>query len=335
MPAQAAAQKAPAPAPQAPISRLAKIQKGRLRFPLRFVIYGPEGVGKSTLAAASPNPIWLDIEDGSSRLNVARYQFRDDASGHVPNNYAEVISAIDDLGMNDHPFETLVIDTADRLESLIWKFMMERDKKTSIEDYGFGKGFNLAVDEWRALCVRLDRLRSVRRMSVILLAHAQIRTFKNPDGEDYDRYNLRINEKAGGFLKEWSDVAGFACFEEGAAKQIGDKNGRPKGFSTGRRLLKVARTAAFDAKSRIDLPAEVEMDLANPWGPLAAAVEAGYENELDKLASAIAAELARIGDDALAPKVEAATKEAVAKGDATSLSRYLADMKKRPSKSNQ
>jgi hypothetical protein len=318
------------------LSRLANVQKGRLREPLRYVFYGDEGVGKSTLAAHSPDPIWFDIEDGSGRLDVARYMFRDETGGHVPRTYVEILNAIEDLTANEHPYKTLVIDTADRLETLIWRWMLERDSgkttamnkggKTlhSIEDYGFAKGYVMAVDEWRSLCFRLDRLRTNRRMSVIWLAHAQIRTFKNPEGEDYDRYHLRIHERAAGFLKEWSDVAGFCCFEQGASKLEGD---RAKGFSTGMRLLKLERTAAYDAKSRISLPPEVKLEPMNPWAPFAKAVDDGIDMDADKLTTLINAEVKRLGDKELEKRVKTAVTDA--KGDTEALSRYLMDLKRR------
>jgi DNA polymerase III delta prime subunit len=311
--------------------------------PLRYMFYGPEGVGKTTLAASAPDPILLDIEDGSSRVDVARYVFRDTANGHVPASYSDVIAAIDDLIASPHDYKTLAIDSVDRLESLLWKQMMERDSQVSarnpkgityesIEDYGYGKGYINAVEEWRALCARLDRLRTVRQMSIVLVGHAQIRLFKNPQGEDFDRYQLRIDNKAGGFLKEWADVTGFACFEEDAAKAPGMKSQRPKGFSTGKRLLKLSRTAAVDAKSRINLPDEVEISLDNPWGPFGAAVEASYEEEIPKLAAAINAEITRINDPEMAARAAAPIAAAVEAKDASALSRYLTDLQKRPAK---
>lgn len=331
-------------APPAPASRLGKVQRGRLKVPYRYVFYGPEGVGKSTLAAHSPAPIWFDIEDGSADLDVARYPFRllpngDVApGGYVPQSYPDVLAAIDDLTNNVHTHKTLVIDTADRLESLLWRWMLERDSKSgpmnksgrvlhSIEEYGYGKGFQLALDEWRALCLRLDRLRLSRGMEIIVLAHMQIKNFKNPTGEDYDRYQLRLNPLAAGYLREWSDAAGFFCFDEGGNKLDKDDD-RAKGYSTGRRLLKMTRTAAHDAKTRLALPEEIEVDISNPWGPFAAAVAASYEVNPAELARLIDAEVERIGgvNAAVAAQISAAREKA----DVGALSRYLMELKKRP-----
>jgi len=331
----------PAPKPAPPASRLAKVQRGRLLGPTRYVIYGPEGVGKTTLAAAAPDPIFFDVEDGSSQIEVARYPFRDGIAGHVPVKLMEVNAAIDDLVTSEHNYKTLVIDSVDRLESLIWKFMLARDsipsarnpkatQMESIEDYGFSKGYNTAVEEWRAFCARLDRLRYARNMEIVLVGHAQVKTFKNPSGDDYDRYQLRINEKAGGFLKEWAEVTAFACFEEGTAKET--KHSRPKGFSTGRRLLKLSRSAAVDAKSRLALPEEVEIDISNPWRPFAEAVAAARAVDVGALEGLIKAELERIGDDEITAKATAAVKEAMAANDGARMQRFLGTLQSRPAK---
>lgn len=314
-------------------SRLDRAQRTRLKDPLRCLFFGPEGVGKSTLAADAPTPIWLDIEDGSGRLEVTRYPFRDGRGGHVPQTYQEVLAAIEDLSTQDHPYRTVVIDTVDRLESLIWKFIIEREaptfkgKLTNIEGFGYGRGYAIAVDEWRAFCLKLDRLRTSRDMSIVLLAHAQIRTFKSPTTDDYDRYGLRLNDKAAGFLREWCDIVGFACFEEGAANVNGD---RARGVSTGRRLLKFERTAAYDAKARFALPAELELSISSPWAPLGNAIESAANMTIEQIKAAIHAECVRIGDVEGTKKVHAAVVEADAKSDSVALHRYLAALRTRP-----
>lgn len=319
----------PAPA-AATTGRLTKVKRGKIKQALRFVIYGPEGVGKSTLAAFSPNPLWFDCEDGSGRLDVARYQFRDGDGGHVPHTYGEILAALDDLTANPHEFKTLVIDTADRLESLLWKHVIAKSGKAydNIEAFGYGKGYTVALDEWRGLCSRLDRLRVARDMTIVILAHAQIRTFKSPTTDDYDRFWLRIHEKAGGFLKEWSDVTGFATFEEGASKIVGSNSDRVRGYSTGRRLLMLKRTAAYDAKTRYAMPDEIELDAANPWAPLAKAVDDSADMSAADVVALIDAEVVRLGAGDVVQKGIAAAV-AKANGDTETLHRILLELRKR------
>ncbi len=320
-----------------PTSRLAQVKAGMLTDALRYVFYGAEGVGKSTLAAHAPKPIWFDCEDGTGRLNVARYPFRDGPGGHVPESYAELVAGVRDLGVADHAYQTLVIDTADRLQALIWKHVLERDsgkisavnkgakKLDSIESYGYAKGYVIALEEWRAFCRHLDELRNRRGMSIIVLGHVQIRTFKDPAGEDYDRYHLRVHDQAAGFLKEWADVVGFVRFEEGAAK-IDPDDARAKGYSTGRRLIMLERTAAYDAKTRIPLPPEVELATGDPWAPLAEAVAAGRSATPEQLMALIKKECVRLDDADTTANVEAACK---ATTDTATLSRYLNALRRR------
>lgn len=276
-----------------PPSRLAAVKRGQLRRPLRCLFYGPEGVGKSSLAADAPAPIFLDVEGGADNLDVARYPFRDEDGGHIPRTYAEVLAAIDDLARAKHDYQTVVIDTVDALESLIHRHLCAEHGKASIEDFGYGKGYQAALDVFRQLTVRLETLRD-RGLTVILVGHSITKAYKNPLGEDYDRFQLRIHDKAGGHVKEWCDVVGFIRFDEAGAKLKGDtaQTKRARGYSTGQRLVHLSRTAAWDAKARLGLPAQFELDAAHPWAPFAAAVSGATD---DDLAGQITAELARLG----------------------------------------
>jgi hypothetical protein len=124
----------------------------------------------------------------------------------------------------------------------------------NIEDVGFGKGYNAALDRWRDMLSRLDTLRDRRGMNVILLAHSWIKTFRNPEGDDFDRYELKLHAKTSGLIKEWSDAVLFAAYETLTAT---DKSKRTRGISTGARIVHTERRAAFDAKNRFELPAEL------------------------------------------------------------------------------
>jgi len=182
------------------------------------------------------------------------------------------------------------------------------------------------VDEWRHLCHRLDRLRTQRGMSIVLLGHSVIRVYKNPAGEDFDRFQLRVHEKAAGFLKEWSDVVGYCAHDEWGKK--GDDDLRGKGYNTERRLIHLERRAAWDAKTRIPLPREIEMKSEDPWRPFAEAVDEGREMDADKLIAAIEAELSRIGNPETTEKAHAFIEKN--KASTANLSRLLNEMKTRP-----
>ena len=222
---------------------------------------------------------------------------------------------------------------------MIQKFVVEQHsgKKTAnnrgaaklrgIEDIGWGKGRDLVLDEWRNLCRALEKLRLVRDMNIILTAHVSIRTFKDPEGEDYDRYFLRVHEKTAGFLREWVEVCGFYSFDRTASRLgLSEDAPRAKAVMTRRRILRTQPFAAFDAKTRLALPDEIEVDVANPWGPIGAAIAAARDMTPVEVVRLIRGEVHRIGDPELGPSVEAAIAK---EQDTAKLQRYLMDLRRR------
>lgn len=334
----AARQTGAAAKPAAPRqSRLGNVQRGRLRLPLRHLFYGPEKIGKSSLAADAPDPIFLDVEGGSPELDVARYPFRDGEGGHVPLAYDDVLGAIDDLHTATHGYKTVVIDTIDALEALIHAHICKANSKANVEAFGYGKGYKVALTELRVLLSRLDALRA-RGMQIILLGHSLVKTFKNPEGEDFDRYQLCMHDLAAAEVKGWCDVIGFMRFDGGAAKLMGDdsKAARARGWSTGRRLIHLAREAAWDAGSRLSLPAEIELGVASPWAPFAEAKDTARDATVQTLIEEILVQIDRItsGDRSVEFTTAAgrstsfaAINEVISKSDSGSLTRILAGLK--------
>lgn len=240
---------------------LASVVKGKIAQPVRCVLYGVEGIGKSTFGANAPAPIFLGAENGTAQLDVTRFP--------APETWQEVLDAVRLLERETHPYRTLVVDTLDWAEPLLWAYVCKRDGKKDIEDYGFGKGYNTALDEWRVFLAALERLCATKAVNIILVAHSIIRTFKNPEGEDYDRYEMKLNAKAAGLIREWSDAVLFANYETYANKD--KKTSRVKGVDTGARLIYTNRRAAYDAKNRYSLPDSLPLD----WAEFAAAVSSG------------------------------------------------------------
>lgn len=278
---------------------LASVTRGKIERPPKVLMYGPEGCGKTTWAANAPAPIFLCAENGTEQLDVSRFP--------EPETWADVLAAVDVLTNEEHPHQTLVIDTLDWLEPICWKHVCRRDGKDSIEDYGFSKGQKtVAPAEWRVLLARLERMRSVKNMGVILIAHSTVRSFKSPDMDDFGRYELAIEPTSGGVMKQWCDAVLFARYEEWA--QAKDKKSRARGMSSGARLVHTQRSAAFDAKNRFDLPETMPLD----WHAFEAAVKAhkpaepsdlraGIEKLLEQapdMAERVRAAVAKAGEDA-------------------------------------
>ena len=317
-------------------SKLSKVIKGKIQKPLRATFYGPEGCGKSSLAADSEVPIFIDIDGGSAQLETDRYPFGESTQ---PKTYPEVLDALNDLLLNEHSYKTVILDTVDKLEGLIWRHIIDRDLKPvkgevhTIESFGYGKGYTTALDEWRKLIVILDKLWD-KGMNIILISHASIKTFQNPEGDNYDRYSLRIHEKAAGLLREWSDITGFMCFDEFAFGGDKAKNIKSKGTGTKRRLIKFQRTATYDAKTRLPLTEEVEVAADHPWAPLAKAIEESKGHTIASLNVSIGWELARISDHELTAKVEPYADKATKDNNKAALFRLLNQLKAKPSKAD-
>jgi hypothetical protein len=275
---------------------LANVVTGRIKRPLRELLYGPEGVGKSTFGADAPNPIFIALEEGTANLDVARFP--------QPEYLDEVYQALRALGTEEHAYKTLVIDTLDALEPLIWKHICKAQNVANIEEFGYGKGYNYALDEWRNLLNWIERLQAKKDMHVILLAHASIKTFKNPQGEDFDRYQLKLHEKAGGLIKEWCESVLFANYDIQAKKE--KRYSRAKGVSTGARWIYTVRHAAYDAKNRYNLPERLPLRFDEFW----AARERGTPTDVSKLVSAIEKGIADLLDADLKAKAEGFLKKA-------------------------
>lgn len=284
----------PPPPPRVRTMTLANVRQGKIAQPPKVLIYGAEGCGKSTFGANAPDPIFLCAEDGTAQLDVARFP--------EPKGWLDVLDAVDELTTTEHAYRTLVVDSLDWLEPLCWDYIVRRDKKTGIEDYGFSKGQKtIAPAEWRVFLSKLERLRNVKNMGVVLIAHQHVKSFKNPEGDDFDRYELAMDAKAGGMFKQWCDAVLFAQFETFATK---DERKRVRGVSSGARIVHTQRTAAFDAKNRYDLPERMPLD----WHSFMEGVEAAAPATPERLRLKIHTLLSQVTDQELTDKVVASVQ---------------------------
>lgn len=232
------------------MSLLKQVTTGVKPRPHFVALYGPGGVGKTTFAASAPKTIFLGTDDGNDHLDVARLP--------IPKTWADVKAAISDLQFEEHEFETLAIDTANGLEPLVHAHVCKEASVKSIEDVdgGFGKGYVRAEEEWIELYKSLKRLRM--KMNVIILGHSKIKTAEDLyQGERYDRHVLKMHDRAADLLIESVDCVFFANFEQVATKEKGARKAKMRG--EGRRRMFTEERPAFRAKSRFDLPFEMDL----------------------------------------------------------------------------
>ena len=219
------------------------ISRGRITRPQKAVIYGPEGVGKSTLASLTPAPVFLDTEGGTHHLDVIRLD--------AASSWDEITAAVAQLAKAEHPFKSLVIDTADWLEKRLSEHLCRKANKDSIEDFGYGKGWVLLTEEFARFLNSLDALLA-RGMNVVFLAHSTVKKFEAPDqAGSYDRFELKLSKSVAPLLKEWADLVLFANY----VTRIAEKDsGKTRGVGGKERVLYTTHAAAYDAKNRHALP---------------------------------------------------------------------------------
>jgi hypothetical protein len=261
-----------------------KISTGIIREPHFVLLYGADGIGKTTFAAEAPKPIIVGPEGGSSRINVAR------AMGI--STYQDVVNSIRWLRNEKHDYQSVGIDSLDWIEPLLWKHVCEMFKVQSIEDVmgGFGKGYTEAVAQWAKLIEEIKDLRNNRQMNIIAIAHAHTKTVNDPMYPmAYDRHMLKLNDKASAKWREAVDCVLFAAFEDTVFKvNKGDRKAKADDSGGGNRKIFTVRRAAYDAKNRLGLPAELPLS----YSAFAAAADAGTPDSLE----AVMADLAALGE---------------------------------------
>lgn len=224
------------------------ITTGKVLSAQKVVVYGPEGIGKSTFASKFPNLLFSDTEGSTKRLDVRR--FDKPTSAEMLTQQIEYIKAHPDI------CSTYVIDTADWAEKIVSSSLCARCKKTGIEDFGYGKGYTYLAEDFGKILNHLEDLISLG-INVVVTAHAQMRKFEQPEEVGaYDRWELKLTKQTAPMLKEWADCVLFVNY-----KTIVEKTSDNKYKATGgRRVMYTEHNSCWDAKNRYELPAEVDFD---------------------------------------------------------------------------
>lgn len=272
------------------MSLLESIKKGPSTRPPKIMLIGQEGVGKSTAGAKMPNPVFLCGESG-----LVGPQFADTPS-FTPTSWAEALAFCDELASNPSGYKTLVIDTLDWIEPMLYAHVVQAAKKNDIkhiEDFGYGKGYVIAQQEARKMLAVLDKVNAAG-MAVLILSHSQLKTVKNPEGDDYDHFESKVNTKVAGIFKEWCDAVLFARFEIYVRKD----GMKVKAQGGTERIVQTTHSAAWDAKNRYGLPEVMDLDMSEIYTRIVAGKSSGEMLEAIKTA---------------AESMEAKTKEATLK----------------------
>lgn len=242
------------------------IIKGKQQRAQRVVLYGVESVGKSTFAAQFPKPLFLDIEGGTSHLDVDRVDI---------DSWKQLGECIAEVAKTD--YGTVVIDSIDWAERLAVDDLLATNKKQSVEDFGFGKGWIMAAEKVSRFLGALDRLIDAGK-NVVVIAHSKVQRVEPPDIlAAYDRYELKLSKQSSPLVKEWADELWFFRFK---TKAVTNDGGKAKGIGGKERVIFTTHSAAYDAKTRSGLPDEIPMEwdaVAHLFQPVAKHTEPAVE----------------------------------------------------------
>jgi hypothetical protein len=240
---------------------LKSIHPTRTIRPPRVLVYGPHKIGKSTFAAGWPGAIFIPTEDGQDSLDASSFP--------LCHSWNDILAAIGTLYNESHEFETVVLDSVDWAESLCFEHTcrtVKTDKgvnPTSIEGYGYGKGYGYAADVFRTMLSGLNALRDNRGMAIVVIAHSEIKRYDDPLSDSYDRHQIKLQKQLGKMLQEWVDVVGFASTDVYVRKEgVGYNKEVAKATTSDVRKLHLVGGAAFDAGNRFGMPASVDLNYA-------------------------------------------------------------------------
>lgn len=236
--------------------------------PQRVLIYGTQGLGKSTFGSTFENPILLQTEDGAGNLPIATFPEK-------ITTMVELDEACQSLYESDHDYKTLLLDSLDWAEPIVWAATCARLGAASIEAVGYGKGYIEADTEWRSVMGCMDALRLERGMNIVLIAHSEVKRYDSPDSDPYDRYGIKLHKRAFALWQEWVDMVLFCGFKVKIKKsEVGFNKEVKRGEGSGERIVFTEERPAHQAKNRWSLVPEIYIGRDTTW--------AAFHNELHK-----------------------------------------------------
>ncbi len=233
-----------------------EIIRGRIPCAKKVLVYGPEGIGKSTFASRFPDPLFIDTEGSTKEMDVARTP--------APSSWSMLMEQVRYVKEHPEVCRTLAIDTADWAEMLCIDHILAKYQQTSIEGFGYGKGYTYVQEEFGRLLNLLEEVVG-KGINIALTAHAKMRKFEQPDEMGaYDRWETKLGKGVAPIVKEWADLVLFANYKTYSIAV--DDKGKKRKAQGGSRVMYTAHHPCWDAKNRYGLPEEMPFDYAGIAG---------------------------------------------------------------------
>lgn len=247
------------------------ITKGKTARAMKVVVYGSEGIGKSTFAADAPDPLFIDTEGSTAHMDVRRIE--------KPETWEELVDIVKEVAVTPDICKTLVLDTADWAEQLCVSHICQKYKQPSIESFGYGRGYVYLSEEFALLLRALDQVIAAG-IHVIITAHAKMRKFEQPDEQGaYDRWEMKLSKHVAPLLKEWCDMLLFLNYRT----YVVTTETNAKKAQGGKRVMYTSHHPCWDAKNRQDLPEELPLDFKTIAHLFSLTPTAEAEKPLDRL----------------------------------------------------
>ena len=231
--------------------------------PPMVVLSGQSGVGKTTFAAGAENCVFIQTEAGEGLLKITRIKFDADK---IATKYSQVTEAIEALQNQEHDYKTLVIDSIDHLEPLMWEHLCTQNNWPAIDrgGAGYGVGYATAAGEWRVLLKKLIKLRKTKGMAIVLIAHCQTRNIDEPGESQITRWDLKLHAKSSAVITETVDCVFFAKHKvRNTTEDTGYGGSKTIQKDMGQRVLVTQGGPHLNAKNRYGLPPEIPLSWAD------------------------------------------------------------------------